>query len=57
MWCALIRGIIQTISSLVEAAYDTVEVPEDATDDQPETYCLSPLYSSLMAKILEATQR
>ena len=57
MWCALIRGIIQTISSLAEATHDTVEVPEDATDDQPETYCLSPLYSSLMAKILEATQR
>ena len=57
MWYALIRDTVQAISSLAEAAYDTVEVPEDATDDQPETYCLSQLYNSLMAKILEATQR
>ena len=58
MWCAIIRSyIIQAISSLAEAAYDSVEVPEDAIDDQPDTYCLSPLYSALMAKVLEVTQR
>ena len=48
---------MQAISSLAEAAYDTVEVPEDATDDQPDTYCLSSLYNPLMTKILEVTQR
>ena len=49
--------MVQAISSLAEAAYDTVEIPEDAVDDQPETYCLSPLYNPLMAKVLEVTQR
>ena len=48
---------MQAISSLAEAAYDTVEIPEDAIDDQPETYCLSSLYNALMTKVLEVTQR
>ena len=48
---------MQAISSLAEAAYDSVEIPEDAVDDQPQTYCLSQLYSALMSKVLEVTQR
>jgi len=47
----------QAISSLAEAAYDNVDIPDDAIDDQPDTYCLSSLYSALMSKVLDATQR
>ena len=48
---------MQAISSLAEAAYDTVEIPEDATDDEPTTYCLSALYGALMTKVLDVTER
>lgn len=50
-------NVCWAISSLAEAAYDSVEIPEDAVDDQPQTYCLSQLYSALMSKVLDATQR
>ena len=41
---------MQAISS---PAYNTA----DTSEDQPMTYYLSPLYSALMSKILEITQR
>lgn len=50
-------NVCWAISSLAEAAYDSVEVAEDAIDDQPDTYCLSQFYSPLMTQVLETTQR
>jgi len=63
VWCILFSSSVschqhpQAISSLAEAAYDNVDIPDDAIDDQPDTYCLSSLYSALMSKVLDATQR
>jgi importin subunit beta-1 len=48
-------NICWAFSSLAEAAYENSEIAKD--DDSPATYCLSPVYSTIVEKLLTTTDR
>ncbi|XP_067934180.1 importin subunit beta-1-like [Watersipora subatra] len=48
-------NVAWAFSSLAEAAYESVEVSEDA--DEPETYCLSQVFAPIVDKLLTTTDR
>ena len=45
----------QAFSSLAEAAYEAMEVPDEGTE--PETYSLSSYFEPIVQKLLETTER
>ena len=48
-------NVCWAFSSLAEAAYDNVEVPDESPE--PETYCLSNYFEPIVQKLLETTDR
>lgn len=43
----------QAFSSLAESAYEAA----DATEEDPETYCMSSVYEKVVEKLLQTTDR